>query len=193
MILVPLSIGSERATTAFAWALVLVLLAAVAWNLLGGSVLWAAFGVSTVALVLVPTIAERTASATVPWEIVLLAVLPFVSRSAGLFVRPATYLSVAAVALVVAVEFHEFTPVEMNARFAVVFVVTTTMAAAGLWTIAQYASDRYLGTAFLTSPNAVMWNLVAATVAGIAAGVFFGLYFDGPSPRRAGFDGTGGA
>lgn len=188
----PVRIGSDRAT-ALAWALVLVLLAAAAWNLLVGSVLWAAFGAATAALLLVPAVAERTASATVPWEIALLAVVPFVARSAGLFVRPATYLSVAAVALTVAVEFHGFTAVEMNDRFAVVFVATTTMAAAGLWTIAQYASDRYLGTTLLTGPNAVMWDLVAATVAGIAAGILFGLYFDGPSPDRVGFDGTGGA
>ena len=71
------------------------------------------------------------------------------------------------------------------------FVVITTMAAAGLWAVGQWLSDLYLGTGFLLGRGteeeveaALMWDFVAATVAGLAAGVLFEFYFR----RRARID-----
>jgi hypothetical protein len=96
-----------------------------------------------------------------------------------------TYVAVAALALVVAVDLDAFTDVEMTPDFAVAFVVVVTMAAAGLWTILQYASDVYLGTALLGDQTAVMWHLVVATVIGLVAGVAFELYVRRVSPGHA--------
>jgi len=95
-----------------------------------------------------------------------------------------TYLAVAAVALIVAVELDAFTAVKMNETFAVAFVAVTTMAAAGLWALAQWLADAYLGTRLLAArgppevvETAIMWDFVAATVAGAGAGLLFELYF----------------
>jgi len=88
----------------------------------------------------------------------------------------ATYLSVAALALVVAVELHAFTPVRMNDAFAVLFVVVTTMATAGVWAVVRWLADGWLGTGFIASERALMWEFVASTVAGILAGLLFVYY-----------------
>jgi hypothetical protein len=100
------------------------------------------------------------------------------------------YLSVAAVALVIAVELDVFTPVRMTTWFAVFFVGIATMAAAGGWAVIQWLSDVYLGTTLVypTPPpvpeavdqaalEALMWDFVAATIAGLLAGVVFAIYF----------------
>jgi hypothetical protein len=72
----------------------------------------------------------------------------------------------------------------MNYSFAVLFVVVTTMATAGVWAVVQWLSDVYLGTGFILTgesesvvERALMLNFVAATVAGVLAGVVFELYF----------------
>jgi hypothetical protein len=58
------------------------------------------------------------------------------------------------------------------------------MATAGVWAVVQWLSDVYLGTGFVLTgdPEAVvertlMLDFVAATVAGLLAGVVFELYF----------------
>jgi hypothetical protein len=87
-------------------------------------------------------------------------------------------------ALMLAVQLDLFTPVRMNDRFAVLFVVVATTAAAGIWALSQWLSDIYLGTGFLLGrgdPHAVetalMWDFVAATIAGVVSGVLFEFYF----------------
>ena len=117
-----------------------------------------------------------------------LAVLPLAGRAfttvpvTGRFV---TYLAVAALALVITVELHVFTPVEMTPGFAVLFVVVATMATAGVWAVVRWVVDVTLGTTFLLdpalSPDAVetrlMWEFVYSTLAGVVGGVVFEAYF----------------
>jgi NhaP-type Na+/H+ or K+/H+ antiporter len=96
-----------------------------------------------------------------------------------------TYLSVAAIALIVAVELHVFTPVKMNQAFAVSFVVVATLAAAGVWAVARFVLDETLGTAFLLDPTLteaeiehdLMLEFVYSTAAGVLGGVVFEWYF----------------
>ena len=105
----------------------------------------------------------------------------------------ATYLSIAALALILAVDLDMFTSVEMNLTFAVLFVVVATLAAAGLWALVRYGSDLVLGTELLLVPGPdgvvdeeaieeeLMWEFVASGVAGL----FAGLFFEGYVRRRA--------
>jgi len=172
-------LSDGRGNAGVAWALVGVLALTVGENLLDADVLWAGFAVAAAALVAVPAALARDWTTMPPWEVVVLVVLPVAVRSlaTGRLLQAASYLSVAALALVVAVELDAFTSVEMNAGFAVGFVVLTTMAAAGSWAVAQWYADRLLGTEFLTTPDALMWDLVVASAAGVVAGVVFELYF----------------
>lgn len=183
---------------ALGWLLVTLVLAAAVAELVAGTRLYAWMAVLVAMLALVPPVAFRSARAMLPWEVIALAALPTVLRFlvvgqtvAGLTFsdRLLNYLAAAAVALIVAVELDVFTPVKMNQGFAILFATVATMAAAGVWAVAQYVSDLLLGTRFLlgrADPHAVeealMWDFVAATVAGVAAGLLFELYFRRRTP-----------
>lgn len=186
-------VEDQRRNAVAAWAIVAFLVVAAVAELLIGGLLWAGFVLVVAGLAVAPAVGVRNFDAMLPWELLALAALPVVGRTliAGQTVgqitltgRVTTYLAVAAVALIIAVELDLFTDVRMNDRFAVLFVVITTMAAAGIWAVAQWLSDIYLGTMFLYGrgpehviEETLMWDFVAATVAGILGGVLFEFYF----------------
>jgi hypothetical protein len=187
-------VRSKRLNAVLSWSLVgFIIAAAVGSTVFDGDIVWGGFATIVAALIIVPAVAFRDLQAMLPWEVVALASFPFVTRVlvrgetiGGLTFtgRVSTYLAVAAVALIIAVELDVFTPVRMNHSFAVFFVVITTMAAAGVWAVVQWLSDIYLGTRLLLNgrpesvvETALMWDFVAATVAGLAAGLVFEYYF----------------
>ena len=173
-------VEDRRVNAALAWLLVGFILLVVAESLLGGDLLWAGFAAFVAAVALVPAVAHRNHAVMLPWEVLALAALPILGRALATMVfttRVATYLSVAALALIVAVELHAFTAVKMTHWFAVLFVVVATIATAGVWAVVQWLSDELLGTAFIHSEHRLMWDFVAATVVGGMAGVIFEWYF----------------
>ncbi len=198
------ALSADPSNARLSWLLTAVLGAVVVGSLAEGDLLWAGFAAVAIALSLVPTVAYRTPRVMPPWRLLALAVLPVVARllaPEGVLASLATYLAVAAIALVVAVEIHQFTTVEMTPWFAVVTVIVTTMAAAGIWAVVRWLADLYLGTAFLLVPgltetqieDGVMWDFVYSTVAGGLAGVVFeyGYRRREPGRRRASADITG--
>lgn len=180
-------VRDEGLNAVVGWALVAVMAATVVGSALTGEVLWAGFAAASLLVVVLPPIARRNPRAMLPWEILALAGLPILGRSVvpvPVGGQIATYLAVAALALVIAVELHLFTSVKMNATFAILFVVVATMAVAGLWALARWLSDLYLGSELLLVPDrdheaierALMIEFVVSTVVGLAAGVFFEFY-----------------
>jgi len=170
----------HRSNAVVSWLLTAFVVAVAVASLLRGQLLWAGFTLAIAVLALLPPTAYRTPVVMLPWEVLLLGSLPVLGRTFAenlLATQLATYLSVAAIALVVAVELHVFTAVRMTDWFAVFFVVVTTTATAGVWSVVQWLSDVYLHTAFIHSEQALMWDFVAATAAGVLAGVVFELYF----------------
>lgn len=161
---------------------------------------WVVVSASVLVLTVLPAVVYRNLRVMVPWEVIAIAVLPMLARGLserGALGEIATYLSVAAVALVIAVELDVFTNVKMTPGFAVVFVVIATMATAGGWAIVQWVSDHYLGTAFIYSSSPpvgdvaeevalrrLMWDLVAALAAGVLAGLVFAFEFRGQEDDR---------
>jgi len=186
-------VESRRVNAALAGSIALFLAVAAVGQFFAGELEWAGFTVAVLIVALVPPVVRRSPTAMLPWEVVFLAALPIVSRAlvAGETVggmtfsgRITTFVAVAAVALLIAVELDVFTGVKMNHRFAVVFVVVTTMAAAGVWAVVRWLSDVLLGTRFLYDgrpeqviEEALMWDFVAATAAGVFAGILFEYYF----------------
>ncbi|UPW00359.1 hypothetical protein M0R88_17845 [Halorussus gelatinilyticus] len=173
-------VEDERVNAMLGWALVAFLALVAAEEVTDGDLLWAGFAAFVAAVALVPAVADRDWTVMLPWEVLALSALPVLGRAMATLPetsRVATYLSVAALALVVAVELHVFTPVRMTYWFAVLFVVVATIATAGIWAVVQWLSDLYLGTAFLHSEHRLMWDFVAATVIGGIAGVVFEWYF----------------
>jgi len=184
-------VRDERANAALSW-LVAAVVAAVAVGSAASDVAWAAFSVGVLVVVAVPPVAFRRPAAMLPWEVVAVVAAPCVWRAVAttpLTADLAAYLSVAALALLVAVELDVFTPVAMTNWFAGVFVVVTTMAAAGVWAVVQSASDVLLGTRFVlpaapplteaqeaAAVDALMLDFAAATAVGVLAGAVFVYY-----------------
>jgi len=188
-----------RTNVTLAWVLVGVFALVAVESVLTTDYLWAAFAIVVGLVVVLPPLAARQLRRMPPWEVVLLAGLPVVGRAVATLQVTSTvgtYLSIAALALLIAVDIHMFTTVRMSVGFAVLFVVVTTLAAAGLWALVRWGSDIYLGTELLLVPGsdgvltdadkeaieeALMWEFVASGVAGLVAGLFF----EGYIRRRA--------
>ena len=180
-------LSGQRGNAALSWTLVAFLVAAVPASLFYGDLLWAGFALVVAVLTVLPPLLLRNRTAMLPWEVTALCALPILGRTLStttLTGQLATYLSVAAIALVVAVELHLFTPVRMTDSFAVALVVVATLAMAGLWAVVRWSTDLMLGTQFLLDPTLsetaierqLMWEFVASTAAGLIAGLIFTLY-----------------
>lgn len=179
---------TARSNAVLSWVLVGFVALVVAGSLLGGDLLWAGFALVVLVLSVVPAAVHRRIDVMLPWEVIGLAALPLVGRvftTVPLTGRFVTYLAVAALALVIAVELDAFTAVEMTAGFAVLFVVVTTVATAGVWAIVRWSLDVTLGTTFMLAPSVpqlvvetqLMWEFIYSTLAGAVAGVVFEGYF----------------
>ncbi|MFB6142175.1 MAG: hypothetical protein ABEJ30_02400 [Halorientalis sp.] len=180
-------VSTERTNAALGWALVALVLLAGLGSFLDGDVLWPLFTVVVALVVTLPALTIRSARVLPPWELVFVAALPILGRLFATTVvtgEVATYLSVAALALLVAVDLDAFTPVRMNDAFAALFVVVTTMATAGLWAVVRWFADLYLGTAYITGEHALMVEFTASTVAGALAGLTYVVYRRRSAPRE---------
>ncbi|WP_121821129.1 hypothetical protein [Halostella salina] len=178
-------VGDRRVGVAIAWLLVGFFVLTAVESAATDAPLWALFAVAVAVVALIPAAVRRSRTAMPPPELLALAALPAVVRRAEPYTQFAGYVAVAALALLVAVELDAFTEVEMTARFAVAFVVITTLAVAGLRTITGFAADRYLGTAYFADVADMMWDMVLAAAVGVVAGVAFELYFRRHTPVAA--------
>lgn len=180
-------LSGQRRNAALSWVLVVFLALAVVTSVLRDDLLWAGFALVVAVLAVLPPVLLRDRTAMLPWEVTALCALPILGRSLSTWSvagQLTTYLSVAAIALVVAVELHLFTPVRMTDSFAVALVVVATLAMAGLWAVVRWVADLLLGTTFLLDPalsehvieRQLMWEFVASTAAGVIAGLVFTLY-----------------
>lgn len=172
------TLQSRRINAVLAWVLV-GFVGIVAVVNVGRDPLWAGFATIVAVLSVIPALRLGSVWAMLPWEVLVLASLPLLALTFGIpgTGRIATYLAVAAVALIIAVELHVFTAVSMNDSFAILFVVVTTMAAAGVWAIVRWSGDLYLGLAFPLTERELMFEFAASTIAGLFAGIVFDLYF----------------
>lgn len=178
---------SGRTNALLSWVLVAILAGVFVESLLDFDRLWIAFTIATGAVVLLPPIAHRKWAVMLPWELLVLALLPILVRGTvgGELGTFSFYLAIAALALIISVELHMFTALRMTHWFAVTFVVMTTMAAEAAWTILRWNADRLLDTTFLSAPGvdqdaanaALMTEWAYVMLAGFAAGVLFDAYF----------------
>lgn len=172
-------IRSGRLNALLAWVFVTILATVFIDSVIDRDRLWMIFVATTAVIVLVPPVAFRDWRAMLPWELLAVAMAPILVRGlvGGELGTFATYVSIAGLALVITGELHRFTAIRVTHWFAVTFVVLTTMAAAALWSIVRYLADGLLGTAYLTTNDALMVEFTAVTLAGLVAGVLFDSYF----------------
>lgn len=168
-----------RVNAAVAWVLTLLTgLVGVEATLLDDP-LWGVFAVLAAVLVILPAVRFWNPLVMPPWEVVLLVALPMFGRTVltGLSNTLVTYIAVAGVALVVAVELHTFTPVSFTIGFAILLTVVATMATAGIWGLLRAASDWYLDFGTIPGNKDLNWEFVYSIVAGLGAGLVFEYYF----------------
>lgn len=170
---------SGRANAIVAWFMVAVLAAVLVESILDLDISWMLFVGASGAVVLLPPVANRSWRSMLPWELLALALLPILVRGllGGSVGTAATYLSVAALALLITVELQMFTTLEVTHWFAVAFVVLTTFASVAGWTMVRWAADLFLGTAYLGTNEELMTEWLWVAVAGLVAGVLFDAYF----------------
>lgn len=180
---------SGRTNALVSWLLVGVLTVVFVESVIDVDRLWMLFVGVTGAIVLLPPLAYREWRMMLPWELLTIALLPILVRAlaggdVGLF---GYYLSVAGLALLVTVELHMFTEIELTHWFAVLLVVLTTLASVAAWSVVRWTLDQQFGTQFLIEPgtsqeaaNAALMNeFIVVTLAGLVGGVLFDAYFRG--------------
>lgn len=165
-------VENDRRNAAVTWTLVCGLCLAGAARALAGEVLWAGFAAASVVIVSIPAVVRRDPLAMPAWEVVTVVAVPIAIEAIGApspVLEAATYLAVAGLALAVVVELHEFSAMEMTARFGAALVVLLTMASAGVWTIVRWYSDRLLGTTYYAgmTQTELMWDMATATAVGV--------------------------
>lgn len=176
-----------RTNAILSWLLVGVLFLVFVESLLDFDILWVTFVAATAMIVLLPPLAYREWRVMLPWELLVLALLPILVRAVfgGELGTFAYYLSIAALALLITVELHTFTSLRVTHWFAVAFVVMTTLASVAVWSIVRWTLDWRLGTSFLAGDElgqdaanaALMVEFGYVTLAGLAAGILFDAYF----------------
>lgn len=175
----------RRLNAGLAWATIAVLGLVSLKALVTADVLSALFAIVVAVLGVLPAVRFGEPEVMLPWEVLFMASLPPIVKAFATWpvaADLATYLGVAAVALIIAIELHAFTPVIMTYQFAVLFVVVTTLAAAGGWAVVRYQFDLVFGTTFILDGTGheeqrLMIEFVWSTVAGLLAGGVFRLYF----------------
>lgn len=169
----------SRLNALLAWGFVGILGLVFAESVLQMDLRWIVFVGVVGAVVLLPPLAYRDWRVVLPWELIAVALMPILVRAlvGGTLGTFATYLSLAALALLVVVELHMFTQLTVTPWFAVSIVVMTTLAAVAVWTILRWNADRFLGTSFLVDNEMLMIEWLYVTLAGVAAGLLFDTYF----------------
>lgn len=178
-------LSSDRSNAVVVWVLLVSIAVTATGQMVAGDWLWAMLGWTTSTLVLVPSAVQRTWTVTPPWWLVVLAAIPlgalvffpYEVQTYAFATRVATYLSIAALSLMVAIYLNAYTDVEMSHRFAVVFVVVTTMALAGLWVLLVGLGDMYLGTNHVAGKADLNKEFISSFVTGLLGGVLFERYF----------------
>lgn len=168
-----------RTNAVLAWVLVGVLAVVFIESVLDIDYRWMLFVGIVGIIVLIPPTAYRDWRVMLPWELLVIALFPILVRGVvgGTVGTFATYLALAGLALLVIVELHMFTSLQVTHWFAVAIVVLTTMAAVAAWTIFRWNADRFLGTTFLVDNETLMMEWVYVTLAGLVAGALFDGYF----------------
>jgi hypothetical protein len=175
-------VDDDRTNAVLGWAAVAVTGVTAVLELAAGTVLWGVFTLGVAAVLSLPAAAFADPRRLVPWPVAALAALAGVGRHLDVFPKMAGFLGIASLAFAVTVELDAFTDVEMSRRFAVLFAVLTTLAFEALWIIAQFYSDRWLGSDLLTTQAELQWDIVGVTLVALVTGVVLTGYFERFSP-----------
>jgi len=186
---------NRRTNAVIGWILLMFLVIVVGESAISGDLAWGLFVSGILALCVLPPLAFRNPETMLPWEVIAMAALPALGRAIAVFDITRSlnlYLSIAALALIVAVELELFTTVKLTVGFAIMFVVASTLAATAVWAVLQWSLDLLIGTEFLIEPgrsdreihDELMIEFIYTAVSGLLAGLIFEFYFRRGVPTR---------
>ena len=186
---------NRRTNAVIGWVLLVFLVIVVGESAISGDIAWGLFVSGILALCILPPLAFRSPETMLPWEVIAMAALPALGRAIAVFDITRSlnlYLSIAALALIVAVELELFTTVKLTVGFAIMFVVASTLAATAVWAVLQWSLDLLIGTEFLIEPgrpdreihDELMIEFIYTAVSGLLAGLIFEFYFRRGVPTR---------
>ena len=170
-------VNSERVNALIGWVMIGVITIGAAESFLTNDHLWGGFSLFVATVASLPALKTHDLMAIVPWPLLSVTAIAVIVRTAEFYPEAAGYLAITTLAFIAAVELDMFTPVRLSRGFAVGFGVLMTMALEALWIIAQFYSDKWLGTAFLTTQTELQEDIVIVTVVGFAVGGLFYGYF----------------
>lgn len=169
-----------RVNTVLAWIITLFIGLVFVESTLNWDRLWMVFSGFLFTLILIPTFYYKDVYVTLPWELLFIASIPVIVRAFEVSIlasQIATYVSFAAVALIIAVELHIFTSLKFSHGFSIGFLVVSTLAIGAVWSVIRFYMDSLLGTSYLTTNEALMYEWFKISVAGMFAGLLFDIYF----------------
>ncbi|MGM0770437.1 MAG: hypothetical protein ACQESU_02375 [Halobacteriota archaeon] len=171
----------------FGWMMVVLLFLLAAVNLMNGRLRSFILMIFLICIIIAPAVLLRNLSVMPSWYFILLAVVPIVGSTTTYYFFLTSipiYVSLAAIALLAAAEINWFTPVRMHHNFVILLVVTITLATSGIWHLLLWLLDMNFATSFLidgqsqeTINEAVMYEFMSSTAAGIISGFLFSWYF----------------
>ncbi|WP_267639998.1 hypothetical protein [Haloarchaeobius amylolyticus] len=170
----------SRVNAGVAWVLTALLVLATLSSLLRFRVVDVVLGLSAVLIAVAPALVSRSWTTTVPWPLLLLAVVPLLG---GAFETTAfvgmvvTGVGIAGLGMLLVATLQLVTTVRMTAAVAVAFTVLTTLAFAGYWAVGSALSATYLGTGFVATNTELMQVFTAALLGGVVGGLVFRWYF----------------
>ena len=141
-----------RLNMLLAWASTAVIGLVFVESVLDLDFLWSLFSGLLISLIILPPVYYRDVRAVLPFELLAIAAIPVIVRVFEVSIlanEVATYVSFAAMALLIAVELHIFTSVSFSHGFSVAFLLVSTLAVGAVW----------------------------SSVAGLLAGLLFDIYF----------------
>lgn len=146
-------------------------------NLFRGQFAWFVLSLMVLALLVIPPLCYRDLKKLIPWEIVLIAVLPIFLNAlqSSLSSTILKYIAVAATSLIIVVELHMFAEMEMADWFIVLFVTSSTIAVSGIWAVIRWLLGPKTFVPIKTHP-ALMTEFMSATLAGILFGLLYKFY-----------------
>ena len=162
-----------RGNAVIGWVFVGLIAIGSAFSYVSDTLLWSGFSLLVATVAVLPPLSTGDWTSMVPWPLVATAAVAVHARALDVYAEAAGFLAITMLAFIVVVELDEFTPVKLSRRFAVAFGVLTTMAIEAVWIVAQFYSDRWLDSDFLSTQTELQEDIVLVTAVGVTVGVFY--------------------
>ncbi|HDP97146.1 MAG TPA: hypothetical protein ENN25_05590 [Euryarchaeota archaeon] len=149
---------------------------------------WAMVGIASLLIVSSGMISKLSTFNVMPFELIVILILPLYIHATGYtksaedieawntLLSQTSVMTYSVIGMFLIAELMAFTSLKMNRAFAVIFVTVFCLSTSAIWSVFEYLSDLFMGTALIESNYAVMMRFIYSFIGGILMGVFFDIY-----------------